>query len=190
MTNKQKAIILTSMIGTILSEYDDTESTKAVQELKFVCQRFMFSQSGTVQLPFKGMRIIDAKKYKNFLHSVMIGDRIWKNALDRYAKQSITIEAVSIVTALYEFDKNVLTHISNRKMDAFKMEAKDGNEDCKRAGYVIGGFLRELLAKEMGIKINGRLMALKNKVENGIIDNPEGAKERGKRDAENIKEVA
>ena len=33
-------------------------------------------------------------------------------------------------------------------------------------------------------------MALKNKVENGIIDNPEGAKERGKRDAENIKEVA
>lgn len=31
MTNKQKAIILTSMIGTILSEYDDTESTKVVQ---------------------------------------------------------------------------------------------------------------------------------------------------------------
>jgi hypothetical protein len=101
----------------------------------------------------------------------MIGDKIWKTALDRYAKQSLTIEAVALIKAVYDFAPEILAkhaHISQKKITDYLNESKDGDARFKTQGAVVGGYLVELLAKEMGIKINGRLGALKNKVQNEI----------------------
>jgi len=171
MTKNQQTIILVSVIGTILSEYDGSESTKAVRELKFVCERFMKTQSGVKVIPFVGVRIVDPKKHKQFFDTVMIGDTIWRKALDRYAKQNITIEATALIRAVFNFAPELLSknaNISKKRIDALCNGAVDGDESHKRQGCVIGGYLVELLNKEMGIKINGRLGALRAKVENDL----------------------
>lgn len=194
MTQIQQAIILVSIIGTIMDEYrNEDELTAPVRTLKFTCKRFMDQQSGVKFIPFRGMKVTDSNKYKRYMTTIKIGDRIWQRALDRYAKQKLTIEAVSMIKALYDFAPDVLAkhaHISNRKITDYLYESKEGDDKFKTQGAVIGGYLTELLAEEMGVKINGRLSALKNKVENRINTNPEEAKERAYKDVESIKGVA
>lgn len=194
MTQLQQAIILVSIIGTILDEYQHKdELTPPVRTLKFTCNRFMDQQSGVKVIPFRGAKIVDHSKYKRYMATIKIGNRLWQKALDRYAKQKLTIEAVSMIKALYDFAPDVLAkhaHISKRKISDYLDESKDGDAKFKTQGAVIGGYLIELLAAEMGIKINGRLSALKNRVDNYVSANPEEAKERAKKDVETIKGVA
>lgn len=172
MTQIQRAIILVSIIGTILDEYRNQDELSApVRALKFACKRFMINQSGMREIPFIGKKITDARKYQQFAKTVMIGDKIWQKAIDRYASQSITIEATSLIRALYDFAPDLLAkyaHISSKKINDYMAEAIDGDEKCKRDGAVIGGYLTELLAEEMGIKINGRLRALRMKVQREV----------------------
>ena len=171
MNSVQQSIILVSIIGTILSEYEGKEVSSSVSTLKHDCKRFMMAQSGTKTLPFIGARIVDTKKHVNFLKSVMIGDEIWKQALDRYAKQSVVIEATHLIQAVYDFNPVALgkhAHISKRKIDALSRGAVDGSNKHKRNGAIIGGHLVELLSERMGVKVNGRLRALKNKVKKEI----------------------
>lgn len=176
MTEVQRAIILVSMIGTILDEYKEDELTPAIKELRDVCQRFMDKQSGVETVLVIGQfgkrsmqpRVTNPKRHEQFLATIKIGDRIWQGALDRYAKQGIKIDAVATITALYTFAPNVLrkhARITQDRIDAYRAEGWDGDDRHKSAGAVIGGYLTELLASEMGIKINGRLHALKHKIE-------------------------
>jgi len=172
MTKLQQTIVMVSIIGTILDEYKEAdELTPAVRNLKFTCKKFMMVQSGTRIIPFIGSKIVDSDRHKRFVNTVMIGDRIWQKAINRYAGQSVTIEAVSLIKAIYDFAPDLLAkfaHISNKKITSYINESKDGDNTFKRQGAVIGGFLIETLALEMGIKINGRLSALKNKVQNDL----------------------
>lgn len=194
MTQLQQAIILVSIIGTILNSYrDEDELTPPVRTLKFTCKRFMDQQSGVKVTPFRGAKIVDHNKFKRYTDTIEIGNRIWQRALDRYAKQNVHIEAVSMIKALYDFAPDVLAkhaHISKRKITDYLNESKEGDDKLKTQGAVIGGYLIELLAAEMGIKINGRLSALKNKVDNYVSANPEEAIARAKKDVETIKGVA
>lgn len=175
MTEVQRAIILVSMIGTLLEEYKEDELTPAIKELRDVCQRFMEKQSGVemeIQFDWRRNRVmkprINKKRHERFLEAVKIGDRIWQGGLDRYASQSVTIDAVSTIMALYEFAPEILhkhARLSRERIEAYRMSGTFGDEKYKRDGAVIGGYLTELLAKEMGMKINGRLRALKHKIE-------------------------
>ena len=171
MNSVQQSIVLVSIIGTILSEYDDGESSVAVATLKHDCKRFMNAQSGTKSLPFIGVRVVDHKKHENFLKSVRIGDEIWRKSIDRYAKQKVVIEATHLIRAVYDFNPSALekhAHISKRKIDSLSRGAVDGNDEHKRNGAVIGGYLAELLSGYIGIKVNGRLRALRSKIENDL----------------------
>lgn len=171
MNKTQQAIILTSIIGSVLDEYDDKESKGIISTLKHDCKRFMMAQSGTKTLPFIGVKVVNSQAHKRFYNSVMIGDRIWQKTINRYAKQGVTIEATSLIKAIYDFAPDVLAkhaRISQRKIEMLLMTATDGNSTHKRDGAIIGGYLTELLAQEMGVKINGRLRALKNKIEREI----------------------
>lgn len=91
ITNNQKAIILTSIIATILTEYKDDEKSKAISDLIFVCNRFMKAQSGTVRLPFGGVKVIDRKKHTNYIETVLIGDKIWKKRLTNMQKMGLPL---------------------------------------------------------------------------------------------------
>lgn len=169
MTERQQSIILTSIIGTILAEYKgDKENTPAIKELKRVCNRFMTAQSGVIIRPFLGTKVVDKQKHINFLNSIKIGDAIWRKAVTRYASQGITIDAVSVIVSIWEFRPEVLAkhvHISKRRIDDYINESKFVDSNYKTNGAVIGGYLIELLSEEMGSKINGRLRALKSKVQ-------------------------
>lgn len=172
MNSTQKSIILVSIIKTILDEYDDGEKSKAITDLSFVCHRFMKAQSGTVLLPFGLNKVIDQKKHNNFIKTVMVGDKIWRKTVDRYASNGITIEAISLIDAVYSFDKESLAkhaNITPKRIEALRADARDGQQEYKLNGTVIGGYITELLYKEMGQKINGRLRALKNKVVRELV---------------------
>jgi hypothetical protein len=175
MIEVKRAIILVSIIGTILAEYKESEITPAIGELRDVCQRFMEKQSGVETVLFTDSRkkrvmkdvVTNKKRHAQFLESVGIGDRVWQGAVDRYASQGVTIDAVSMIMALYDFAPDVLhkhARISRERMEAYANSGTDGDETYKREGAVIGGYITELLAHEMGMKINGRLRALKQKV--------------------------
>jgi len=171
MTEVQRCIIIVSIMGTILSEYDDDEITPSIQELKDVCESFMNKQSGVELLPRIGYRITNKKRHEQFKATIKIGDRIWQASLDRYAKKSITIDAVSIVSSLYYFFPTILhkhTRINKQRMDAFQSESFPGDEESKKTGVIVGGYLMELLGKEMGYQFNGPLRALRQKIEREV----------------------
>lgn len=176
MTEVQRSIILVSMIGVILDEYSGDEITPAIDELQQRCKRFMEKQSGVETVIRRSAfgrrtiehRVANPKRHEQYLSCVATGDRIWNTAIDRYAKQNLKIDIISTVVALYGFDPDVLAKhakIKPEMIDAYRMEG-DAGSNAKRAGAVVGGYMAELLAAEMGIKINGRLRALKNKIEN------------------------
>jgi len=175
MIEVKRAIILVSIIGTILAEYEESEITPAIGELRDVCQRFMEKQSGVETVLYTDYRkklvmkpmVTNKKRHAQFIESVGIGDRVWQRSLDRYALQSVTIDAVSTIMAIYSFAPDVLhkhARISRERMEAYAKSGTVGDEKYKRDGAVIGGYITELLAEEMGMKINGRLRALKQKV--------------------------
>lgn len=171
MTKNQQAIILVSIIGTILSEYDEQETTPAIRDLKRVCKKFMDAQSGVKVLPFYGPRIVNQKRHDHFVNTVKIGDRIWRETLEKYIDEKLTIDAISIIMAVYQFAPDILaskTKMTKQKMEAYAKGGSEGDEKHKTHGCIVGGHLVELLSKEMGIKINGRLKALKAKVERDI----------------------
>lgn len=173
MTKREQAIILVSIIGTILDEYrDESEITPPVLLMKGACRNFMKKESGVKYVALIGHRIVDKKKHKTFASAIFIGDKIWRLALDRYIKESLTIEAVALIRAVYDFAPEILAkyaHISQKRIKDYGAESALGDDKFKMQGAVVGGFLVELLAKEMGIKTNGRLTALKNKVQREII---------------------
>lgn len=175
MTEVRRAIILTGFIGTLLTEYEEDEVTPVIRSLIDACTKFTDKRSGVELVMVRGKfgartmtpRITDKKRHDEFLETMKIANTIWNAALDRYAKHSLKIDAISTVVALYKFAPEVLhKHVRIRKeqIEAYASEGNDGDEGNKTAGAVFGGYLVELLAAEMGIKINGRLAALKEKI--------------------------
>jgi hypothetical protein len=179
MTEVRRAIILTGFIGTLLTEYKEDEITPSIRTLIDACTKFTDKRSGVELVMVRGKfggrimtpRVTDKKRHEQFLETMKIANTIWNSALERYAKHSLKIDAISTVVALYEFLPEVLhkhARIRKEQIDAYATEGNDGDEVNKTAGAVFGGYLTELLAAEMGIKVNGRLRALKHKVERNL----------------------
>lgn len=166
MTEIQRCIVLVSVMGTILSKYEDHEITPAIQDMLDVCEHFMNKQSGIEKIGLK-YKIVNRKKYDQFTSCIKTGGDIWQKTVDQYAKKSITIDAISMISALYDFAPamfNKHTRISKARIDAYMAGGFSADESIKLNGVVLGGYITELLAQEMGQKVNGRLRALKNKV--------------------------
>ena len=167
MNSLQQAIILTSVIGTILKEYDDGEGGSVVPEMRTRCMRFMKHQSGMRILPFGGARIIDKRRNDQFLRMVKIGDAIWKKTVDKYAGNGITVEASAFIMAVYDFAPDALNRhvtLSPKLISKLIDQNTDIHAQSSHNGTVVGGYITELLYEELGLKINGRLRALKNKI--------------------------
>lgn len=94
-----------------------------------------------------------------------------EKTVDKYAKDGITIEAISLIDAVVGFAPEVLAkyvNITPKRVEALRADARDGQAEYKLNGTVVGGYLTELLYAEMGQKVNGRLRALKQKVERSV----------------------
>ncbi|MDD2267665.1 hypothetical protein [Sulfuricurvum sp.] len=193
LTPTQQSIILVSMIQTILGEYKEDEITSAIANLKAVCLRFTDLQSGVKFLPFIGPKVVDHKRYQLFIKTKLIADRIWKSTVDRYAAQNVSFDANESIRALWEYNPQMLkkyAKIKERYALAYINDGVPGSDKLQSAGSVIGGYITEMLDKEMGIKRNGRLAALKNKISHAVDANPEAAKESAYKYVELIKGVA
>lgn len=193
LTPTQQSIILVSMMQTILGEYKEDEITTAIADLKSVCFRFTDLQSGVKILPFIGAKVVDAKRYQLFIKTKLIADRVWKATVDWYAAQNVSFDANKCVRALWEYNPQMLqkyAKIKERYVMAYVNEGIAGSDKLQTAGSVIGGYMTEMLDKEMGIKRNGRLAALKSKVNHAIESNPQAAKESAHKYVEAIKGVA
>lgn len=166
MTEVQRCIVMVSVMGTVLSDYDVNDITPEIQEIIDVCQHFMNKQSGIINTR-NGYRIQDRKKYDQFKSSIAIGDAIWQKTIDKYAKNTIMIDAVSMISAIYDYAPAMLhkhTRISKARIDAYIAGGTSRDKAIKLNGVIVGGYITELLAQEMGQTVNGRLRALKNKV--------------------------
>lgn len=167
MTSIQKTIIIASIMSTILDEYKDDQITYGIQTLKDRIDRFMLNRSGVEEVKGK-YRVIDQKRHDDFKFSISIGDRVWSKAVDHYAKNKIKFDAVHTIIALYGFDPDMMAKyakIKQHMIDTYESEGVSDNDRYCSNGTVVGGYLLELLYEEMGMKVNGRLRALKQKVE-------------------------
>lgn len=176
LTEVQRCIIAVNIIGVILEEYDNSETTAPIKNLKAKCEKFRDKQSGVETVVFlnkdmkivQAPKIVDAKRYRQYMDMSAIGDRIWKDSVDHFSKQHITIDAVSLIEAIYLFNENILTkHAKIRRtdLDPYRYENTKSDYSISLNGTLVGGHLMGLLAEEMRISFNGKLRALRLRIE-------------------------
>lgn len=176
-TEIQRCIVAVNIIWVILEEYNISEETAPIKRLKEKCAKFAHKQSGTEYVRTRDQctkqiitvpSIANAKKYKQYVDMNTIGDKIWNESIDHFAKQKLKIDAVSLVESIYLFNENILNKHAKIKcedIDAYRNEQHNENSATVLNGTAVGGHLMGMLSKEMGIEFNGKLRALRLKIE-------------------------
>lgn len=176
LTEVQRCIIAVNIIGVILQEYDESETSAPIGNLKAKCIKFRDKQSG-VKLVVKidkfrqkhySHAIVDAKRYEQYMEMSVIGDRIWTQSVDHFAKQHLKIDAVSLIESIYLFNESILAkhaRVSRHDIDAYRYENTERDYSASVDGTAVGGHLMGLLMREMGIEVNGKLRALRLQIE-------------------------
>lgn len=98
----------------------------------------------------------------------MIGDKIWRETIDHFAKQKLKIDAVTLIEAVYLMNEKIITKHTNVKradFDAYRFENQMRDDETYRNGTAIGGHLMGLMMREAGVAVNGKLRAMKLKIE-------------------------
>lgn len=176
LTEIERAIIVMNLIGVILEEYKSEESTKAIKTLKEKCKRFSRRQSGTEERIVRNkigqkvpaVLIVDAKRHKRYINASMIGDKIWRETIEHFAKQKLKIDAVALIEAVYLMNENIIlkhTTIKRDDIDAYRFENDMVDEETYRNGTAIGGHIMGLMMREAGVHVNGKLRAMRLKIE-------------------------
>lgn len=178
LTEVQRCIIAVNIIGVVLEEYKNEEISLAILNLKSKCEKFRDKQSGVAQVikadKFRRKHIsygiIDSKRHAQYLYMNVIGDRIWNQAIDHFSKQHLKIDAVSLIESIYLFNEKILTkhaRIRRSDLDSYRDEYPERDPDTSLDGTAVGGYIMGLLMREMGIEVNGKLRALRLRIEDG-----------------------
>lgn len=181
LTEIERTIIVINIIGVILEEYDQDETTPPILTLKEKCTKFSIRQSGTEErfvggkfsgsVPVNVMKsfvIVDSKRHNRYVNASMIGDKIWRDAIDHFSKQKLKIDAVTLIEAVYLFHEKIITKhttIKRADIDAFRFENEIVDDKTALDGTAVGGHLMGLLARESGENVNGKLRAFRLKKE-------------------------
>lgn len=144
-TPLQNAIMLSSIIGSILSNYDPRESSdrrKPILELRARFKKFMFVRS--------------ASNKKEFLEALRFADAAWKKAIDHFVKYKLTIEAVSTIIRLYDLYEEPLTKYANvraKQIDAYAAGIIEKTTlELEQNSYEVADYITECLAEFSGIR--------------------------------------
>jgi hypothetical protein len=174
LTEIERTIIVINIIGVILDEYSDDESTSPIKTLKEKCIKFSRKQSGTEERfvsrssLMKRVVIVNSKRHNRYVNTSMIGDKIWRDAIDHFSKQKLKIDAVTLIEAIYLFHEKIIgkhTTIKRHDIDAFRFENEIVDDKTALDGTAVGGHLMGLLARESGENVNGKLRAFRLKKE-------------------------
>ena len=130
MTNLQKAITYSSVIGSMLNEYEKTPA--AIQDLKRQVKKFMFKRSRT--------------NAKEFQEAIKKGNEIWIKAIDNFAEQNLKIDAFSTIVAVWSSQAELLARFANiteKRMDKFCILNDNDDLEAEQAGYRVAEYLNE-----------------------------------------------
>ncbi len=92
---KRRSLIIATLIGTMLDSYDDADKTKLHKTLQVRIR--------------KGMERYKKNNGKaEAMALVIIGDRVWKRAIDHFKVKEVYIEASNLVLRLWMEDEKTL----------------------------------------------------------------------------------
>jgi len=144
-TPLHNAIILSSILGSLLSEYDvknPKENIKPIQILRKRLRKFMSSRGRT--------------NYKIFLESVKIGDEVWKKSVDHFASKNMKLEVISTFVRLYDLYEDELSRfasIHNKQVEAFAIHQTSSlSKEIEHSSYDVADYMLNELSVFTGKK--------------------------------------
>jgi len=154
-TPLQNAIIISSVIGSLMSNYDVTlaaDRKKPINEIRRRIKKFMFKRSRS--------------NAKEFHEAIKLSDIAWRNSVNHFAEKNLKIDAVSTVIRLYDLYADVMSRYANihdKQMEAYAYGSSLQNVDIEQASYEVSDYIIEQLSVFTGIK-RKRLNLLKKKI--------------------------
>lgn len=148
---KRRSLIIATLIGTMLDSYDNEDKTKLHRELQVRIR--------------KGIERYKKQHSKaNALALIMIGDRVWKRAIDFFKEKEIYIEASNLVLRFWiEDEKNLSKYygLGKGKIGEWAKPYKGENayELEKATGAVVDYLMREINT-ELGIVTQEKISVL------------------------------
>lgn len=141
----QDAIIIASIIGNLLSAYNEERIVRPKKSLDTVRSRikkFMASRSKSNK--------------KEFLKAVLYADTAWKKTTRHFSKQKLEIEVVSMTIRLYGlYDKELsrYANINDKQIEAFAYQAEQKIEAyIEKNSYEMADFLLDEISRFTGKK--------------------------------------
>lgn len=140
----QNAIMLASIMGTLLSAYDRGSRVprKAVQTLRARLKKFMYSRS--------------RRDKKKFLSAIKYSDIAWQGMISHFAKQKLETEVISTIICLYSLYAEQLSRYANvneKQIDALVVGVVNNIAgSTEKNSYEVANFLLDEIGKFTGIK--------------------------------------
>ena len=153
-TPLQNAIMISSIIGSIMSNYDPrvaADRKKPINEIRRRIKKFMYKRSRS--------------NVKEFHEAIAVSDAAWKNCINHFIEQNIKIDAVSTVVRLYDLYADAMSkhaNIHDKQMEAYALDAYTGA--IEMTSYEVSDYILDELSVVTGVK--RRKLNLLQKVKN------------------------
>jgi glycyl-tRNA synthetase beta subunit len=141
-TPLQNAIIISSIIGSIMSNYDPAlaaDRKKPINEIRRRIKKFMFTRSRS--------------SVKEFYKAIAVANAVLKNAVNHFADKNIQIDAVSTVIRLYDLYADAMSRYANiheKQMERYANGAYSG--DIELTSYEVSDYIIDQLSEVTGVK--------------------------------------
>lgn len=148
---KRRSLIIATLIGTMLDSYDKEDKTNLHKNLQVRIR--------------KGIERYKKQHGRSeALALVMIGDRVWKRAIDFFAEQEVYIEASNLVLRLWIEDEKTLAKdygMAKGKVGEWAKPYKgDKAYELEKATGEVVDFLMKEINAELGIETTPRMSVL------------------------------
>ena len=130
MTQLQISIIYSSIIGSILSEFEQTK--RPIEELKRQIKKFMFKRSRSNR--------------KEFDEAIKAGNKIWIDAIDYFTKENLSIDAFAVIVACWSSHDDALAkhaNLTQKRIDSFSMLNDSERLEAEMDAYRVSDYLNQ-----------------------------------------------
>ncbi len=141
----QNAIMLSSIIGSILSDYDNAlakERKKPILVLRARIKKFMFARSRS--------------NHREFLEALKCADNAWRTSMSYFTKYKLQIDAVATVVKLHNLYEESLSRYANiheKQIEAFARDMeKEITLKIEMDSYKVADYLLDELSKFSGVQ--------------------------------------
>jgi len=141
-TPLQNAIMISSIIGSIMSNYDPkvaSERKKPINEIRRRIKKFMYKRSRT--------------NAKEFDEATILANIVWKKSVNHFIDKNMRIDAVSVAIRLYDLYADAMSkhaNIHDKQMEAYAFDAYSG--DIEMTSYEVSDYILDELSSVTGVK--------------------------------------